>query len=36
LILIPDAGHFAFMTASRAFLAVLTDQVRSVAIKRGA
>lgn len=36
LTLIPDAGHFAFMTASKAFLDALTDKVRSVAIKRGA
>ncbi len=35
LILIPNAGHFAFMTASDAFLAALTDKVREVAIKRG-
>ena len=35
LILIPDAGHFAFMTASDAFLAALTDKVRPVAVKRG-
>jgi pimeloyl-ACP methyl ester carboxylesterase len=36
LTLIPDAGHFAFMTASKAFLAVLTDKIRPVAIRRGA
>jgi proline iminopeptidase len=36
LILIPDAGHFAFMTAPDGFLAVLTDKVRPVAIGRGA
>lgn len=36
LTLIPDAGHFAFMTASKAFLTALTDKVRPVAIKRGA
>ncbi|THD50675.1 alpha/beta hydrolase [Phenylobacterium sp.] len=36
LILIPDAGHFAFMTAPDAFLAALTDKVRPVAIARGA
>ena len=36
LTLIPDAGHFAFMTASKAFLAALADKVRPVAIKRGA
>lgn len=35
-ILIPGAGHFAFMTAPSAFLAALTDKVRPVAIKRGA
>ena len=36
LILIPDAGHFAFMTAPAAFLAALTDKVRPVAIAHGA
>jgi pimeloyl-ACP methyl ester carboxylesterase len=36
LILIPDAGHFAFMTAPDAFLAALIDKVRPVAIARGA
>ena len=36
LILIPDAGHFAFMTASDKFLAALTEKVRPVAMKRGA
>jgi len=35
-ILIPGAGHFAFMTAPGAFLTALTDKVRPVAIKRGA
>ncbi len=35
LILIPDAGHFAFMTAPDAFLAALTSKVRPVAIERG-
>jgi pimeloyl-ACP methyl ester carboxylesterase len=35
LIVIPDAGHFAFMTASEAFLSGLTEKVRPVAIKRG-
>jgi proline iminopeptidase len=35
-ILIPGAGHFAFMTAPAAFLAALTDKVRPVAIHRGA
>jgi pimeloyl-ACP methyl ester carboxylesterase len=35
LILIPDAGHFAFMTAADAFLTALTDKVRPVAIMRG-
>lgn len=36
LILIPGAGHFAFMTAPDAFLGALTDRVRPVAIARGA
>lgn len=36
LVLIPDAGHFAFMTSPKAFLAALTDKVRPVAIRRGA
>jgi pimeloyl-ACP methyl ester carboxylesterase len=36
LVLIPDAGHFAFMTASDRFLAALIEKVRPVAIKRGA
>jgi pimeloyl-ACP methyl ester carboxylesterase len=36
LILIPNAGHFAFMTAAKAFLAALTDKVRPVSIRRGA
>jgi pimeloyl-ACP methyl ester carboxylesterase len=36
LILIPNAGHFAFMTASDKFLEVLTTKVRPVAIARGA
>jgi pimeloyl-ACP methyl ester carboxylesterase len=36
LILIPDAGHFAFMTSADAFLAALVDKVRPVAIARGA
>jgi len=36
LIVIPDAGHFAFMTAPRAFLRALVRQVRPVAIARGA
>ena len=35
-ILIPNAGHFAFMTSPTAFLAALTARVRPVAIKRGA
>lgn len=35
LILIPDAGHFAFMTASDEFLTALITKVRPVAIKRG-
>jgi len=36
LVLIPDAGHFAFMTAPAAFLDALTQTVRPVAIRRGA
>jgi pimeloyl-ACP methyl ester carboxylesterase len=36
MILIPDAGHFAYMTAPDAFLAALTDKVRPAAIRRGA
>ena len=36
LILIPDAGHFAFMTASDKFLRALTTKVRPVAVARGA
>jgi pimeloyl-ACP methyl ester carboxylesterase len=36
LILIPNAGHFAFMTASSEFLEALTTKVRPVAIGRGA
>jgi pimeloyl-ACP methyl ester carboxylesterase len=36
LILIPNAGHFAFMTASDKFLEVLTSKARPVAIARGA
>jgi pimeloyl-ACP methyl ester carboxylesterase len=36
LILIPDAGHFAFVTASDKFLAALPEKVRPAAIKRGA
>jgi pimeloyl-ACP methyl ester carboxylesterase len=36
LILIPKAGHFAFMTGSDKFLEVLTSKVRPVAIGRGA
>lgn len=35
LILIPDAGHFAFMTAPDAFLTALINKVRPVAIERG-
>lgn len=35
LVLIPDAGHFAFMTAP-AFLATLIDTVRPVAVAGGA
>jgi pimeloyl-ACP methyl ester carboxylesterase len=36
LVLIPDAGHFAFMTAPDAFLAALTGKVRPAAMARGA
>jgi pimeloyl-ACP methyl ester carboxylesterase len=36
LVLIPDSGHFAFMTASSEFLDVLTSKVRPVAFARGA
>lgn len=36
LILIPNAGHFAFMTASDRFLRVLTTRVRPVAVASGA
>ena len=36
LVLIPDAGHFAFMTSPQLFLAALTEEVRPVAISRGA
>jgi pimeloyl-ACP methyl ester carboxylesterase len=36
LVLIPDAGHFAFMTAPKAFLAALVADVRPVALSRGA
>jgi pimeloyl-ACP methyl ester carboxylesterase len=36
LVLIPNAGHFAFMTASKEFLDVLTLKVRPVALARGA
>jgi len=36
LILIPSAGHFAFMTASDEFLEALTSRVRPVAIAGGA
>jgi pimeloyl-ACP methyl ester carboxylesterase len=35
LILIPNAGHFAFMTSSDKFLESLTTKVRPVAIARG-
>lgn len=35
LLLIPDAGHFAFMTATDEFLAALINDVRPVAIERG-
>ncbi len=36
LILIPDAGHFAFMTQPAPFLAALVGRVRPVALARGA
>jgi pimeloyl-ACP methyl ester carboxylesterase len=36
VILIPNAGHFAFMTASDKFLESLTSKVRPVALARGA
>lgn len=36
LILVPEAGHFAFMTAPEAFLEQLIRSVRPVAIRRGA
>jgi len=36
LILIANAGHFAFMTASEKFLRALTSTVRPIAIKGGA
>jgi pimeloyl-ACP methyl ester carboxylesterase len=36
LILIPDAGHFAFLTHSDAFLSALAREVRPIAIRRGA
>lgn len=36
LVLIPNAGHFAFMTASDKFLEALTTKVCPVAIARGA
>jgi pimeloyl-ACP methyl ester carboxylesterase len=36
LVLIPDAGHFAFMTASDKFLDALNERVRPVAIRGGA
>ena len=36
LILTPNAGHFAFMTASDKFLGVLTTKVRPVAVAGGA
>jgi pimeloyl-ACP methyl ester carboxylesterase len=36
LILIPNAGHFAFMTVSDKFLGALTTKRRPVAIARGA
>jgi len=36
LILIANAGHFAFMTASDKFLEALTSNVRPIAMRRGA
>lgn len=36
LLLIPNAGHFAFMTASDVFLEALISKVRPVALVRGA
>jgi pimeloyl-ACP methyl ester carboxylesterase len=36
LVLIPDAGHFAYMTSPQLFLEALVDKVRPVAISRGA
>ncbi len=36
LMLIPNAGHFAFMTASDKFLEALTSKVRPIALARGA
>lgn len=36
LVLIPNAGHFAFMTEPTAFLDALVEKVRPVAIERGA
>jgi pimeloyl-ACP methyl ester carboxylesterase len=36
LVLIPNAGHFAFMTEPTAFLDALVRTVRPVAIERGA
>jgi len=36
LVLIPNAGHFAWMTASEKFLEALVSRVRPVVIARGA
>ena len=36
LVLIPQAGHFAYMTAPDAFLKALVDVVRPIAVARGA
>jgi pimeloyl-ACP methyl ester carboxylesterase len=36
LILIPDAGHFALLTAQQAFCSALSDSVRPIAVARGA
>ena len=36
MVLIPNAGHFAFLTNPDAFLSILTRKVRPIAIARGA
>ena len=33
---IPNAGHFAWMTSSDAFLRILNERVRPLAVSRGA